>query len=53
MNLTRPIDETQTLKPAFDQLLKERHSCRGFLPEPVPKEVIERAVLHKASPLSW
>ena len=53
MNLTRPIDETQTLKPAFDQLLKERHSCRGFLPEPVPKEVIESALRMAQQTASW
>jgi nitroreductase len=38
---------------AFDQLLAQRHSCRAFLPKPVPRELIERLLATAQRSASW
>jgi nitroreductase len=38
---------TQTLTSTFEEVVAQRSSCRGFLPDPVPRDVI-RAVLETA-----
>ena len=38
---------------AFDRLLTRRHSCRGFLPDPIPEETIERIVATAQKVPSW
>ncbi len=42
----RPID-------IVDGLLRERHSCRAFLPKPVPRQVIERVLEVAQRTASW
>ena len=37
----------------FDALLRERYSCRGFLPGPVEREVIERMLGIAQRTPSW
>lgn len=37
----------------LDALLARRHSCRGFLPRPVPRELIERILLVAQRTASW
>ncbi|WP_209597921.1 nitroreductase [Ruegeria sp. HKCCSP351] len=37
----------------LNNLLKNRHSCRAFLPDPVPKEQIEQIVASAARVPSW
>ena len=37
----------------FEALLAQRHSCRGFLPEPVPRVVIERLLAAAQRSASW
>lgn len=36
-----------------DGLLRERHSCRAFLPRPVPRETIERVLAVAQRTASW
>ena len=38
---------------AFDRLLQDRHSCRGFQPEPLPRELIERLLTTAQRTASW
>lgn len=38
---------------ALERLLQGRHSCRGFLPTPVPREVIERIASVAQRTASW
>jgi nitroreductase len=42
----RPID-------TVDRLLRERHSCRAFLPKPVPRAVIDRVLDVAQRTASW
>lgn len=45
-----------TTNPAFDQfntLLTQRHSCRGFLPQPLPQALIARLVTTANRSASW
>lgn len=44
---------TDTDFDAFDALLSRRHSCRGFLPDPVPDATIERIVATAGKAPSW
>ena len=37
----------------LDTLMAQRHSCRGFKPDPVPREVIERIVSTAQRVPSW
>ncbi len=37
----------------LEQLLRERHSCRAFLPEPVPRPTIERILTAAQRTASW
>ncbi|HZN86940.1 MAG TPA: nitroreductase [Burkholderiales bacterium] len=37
----------------LDRLLQRRHSCRGFLPRPVPRQVIERILTTAQRTASW
>lgn len=37
----------------FEQLLAERYSCRGYLPEPVPREIISRMFALAQRTPSW
>ncbi len=37
----------------LDRLLAERHSCRAFLPDQVPREVIERILAMSQRTASW
>ncbi len=38
---------------AFDALMHRRHSCRGFRPDPVPQDVVERIVQAAARVPNW
>lgn len=38
---------------AFDALMHRRHSCRGFRPDPVPREVVERIVTAASRVPTW
>jgi nitroreductase len=38
---------------AFDRLLQDRHSCRGFLPQSVPRDLIERILTTSQRTASW
>lgn len=38
---------------ALEQLLARRHSCRAFLPRPVPREAIERMLQAAGRAASW
>jgi len=38
---------------AFERLLARRHSCRGFLPDPVPQPIIERILTMAQRAPSW
>lgn len=38
---------------AFDRLLAGRHSCRGFRPDPVPRDTIERILATAQRTASW
>ncbi|CAN5420103.1 hypothetical protein BH09PSE5_BH09PSE5_23340 [soil metagenome] len=37
----------------LDSMLQQRHSCRGFLPNPVPRERIERILDVAQRTASW
>lgn len=56
---TQDVDkqDTDTFDPAaadcLDRLLSERHSCRAFLPDPVPQETLERIVTMAQKTASW
>lgn len=39
--------------PALEELLAERHSCRAFLPEPVPRSLIRRIFTMAQRTASW
>jgi nitroreductase len=39
--------------PALERLLDQRHSCRAFLPEPVPQATLERIVALAQRTASW
>lgn len=45
--MTTPIAEV------IDRLLAERHSCRAFLPKPVPRETIVEVLLTAQRAASW
>jgi len=47
--MNTPADLSQVL----EVLLTSRHSCRGFKPEPVPREVIERMLSMAQRSPSW
>ncbi|THD75859.1 nitroreductase [Thalassobius vesicularis] len=38
---------------AFDALMHRRHSCRGFRPDPVPRDVVERIVRAASRVPTW
>ncbi|MEP7099914.1 MAG: nitroreductase family protein, partial [Burkholderiales bacterium] len=38
---------------AFDSLLTERFSCRGYLPDPVPRETIDEVLRLAQRTASW
>jgi nitroreductase len=38
---------------SFEDLLQRRHSCRGFLPEPVPRETVMRILAAAQRTGSW
>ena len=42
-----------TRTEALQQLLDERHSCRGFLPQALPRETIERILALAQKSASW
>lgn len=44
---------TTTPAAGLDALLRGRHSCRGFLPDPVPRETIERIFTTAQRTASW
>ncbi len=37
----------------FDSLLQRRHSCRGFLPQPVPRQIIRQILATAQRTASW
>jgi nitroreductase len=37
----------------FDELLRERHSCRGFLPAPVPRDTVDSILSAAQRTASW
>ncbi len=47
--VTAPPDEFVCL----DILLRRRHSCRAFLPQPVPREVIQQVLVATQRTASW
>ena len=49
MSTESPIAGDQPL----ETWLRERHSCRAFLPEPVPRAVIERILALAQRTASW
>ena len=49
MNAANPADAAL----AFERLLRERYSCRAFLPEPVPTATIERMLEIAQRTPSW
>lgn len=44
---------TADTRPAFDELLETRHSCRGFTAQEVPRSTIERMLLTAQRTASW
>ena len=50
-----PASEPGVADPAgvLDTLLRQRHSCRAFLPRPVPRATIERIVEGAGRAASW
>ncbi|WP_100084473.1 nitroreductase [Acidovorax delafieldii] len=47
---------TSPATPAYDQftaLLAQRHSCRGFRPQPLPRELVTRIVATAGRSASW
>jgi len=52
------LETAQVFKPApvdfaLEALLSRRHSCRGFLPQPVPRDVLERTLALAQKTPSW
>jgi nitroreductase len=49
------LDQRQVSRPfdTIDRLLNDRHSCRAFLPRPVPREDIELLVRTAQKTASW
>jgi len=45
--------ETAAPADVLEQLLTERHSCRGFRPDPVPRETVERILAIAQRTASW
>ncbi len=45
--------QTQESIEVLEQLLAERFSCRGFLPQPVPRPTIERILAAAQKTASW
>lgn len=52
---TTPRDPASRTADAevLDRLLASRHSCRGFLPQPLPRETIERLLAMARRTPSW
>ena len=50
---TRPIpDSAESIETgALERLLLERHSCRAFLPDAVPRPIIRRSSRSRSAPL--
>ena len=46
-------DSSAQRADALEALLQERHSCRGFLPTPIPRETIHRAMQMAQRTASW
>jgi nitroreductase len=53
MNMNATITSGYEDALAFDRLLAGRHSCRGFRPDPVPRETIERILATAQRTASW
>lgn len=49
--MAAPADEDPL--STLEALLAQRHSCRGFLPEPIPRAVIERLLVAAQRSASW
>ena len=45
--------QTGTEAAALQRLLERRHSCRGFLPDPVPRATVERIAALAQRTASW
>ena len=50
MNDPRPLSDRAAV---LEQLLEERYSCRGYLPQPVPRETIEAILRIAQRTASW
>lgn len=50
---TMTATEEPALDGALEKLLHERHSCRAFLPQPVPRAAIERILSLAQRTASW
>ena len=56
MQTSADVDLKQEAASQFgclQMLMRRRHSCRGFLPEPVPREVIEQLLTTAQLTASW
>lgn len=50
---SHPNTASEAEVEVFARLLNERYSCRGFLPQPVPRAVIERILTLAQRTASW
>jgi nitroreductase len=48
-----PLDSANSLQPSLQQLLYGRYSCRGSLPQPVPRATIETILEMAQLSASW